>query len=67
VGTSTSEVVPERVGNLDVDVFDGGTKQLIFRGVSSDTISGNPEKNEKKLDSAVNDIFKKFPPRGASE
>jgi hypothetical protein len=66
-GTATSEVIPEKVGNLTVDVFDGSTKQLIFRGVSSETISGKPDKNEKKLDSAVNEMFKKFPPKGASE
>lgn len=64
MGTSTTEVIPERVGNLTVDVFDAQTKQLIFRGVSSETISGKADKNEKKLDAAVNDMFKKFPPKG---
>src|ERR1700744_347053 len=32
MGTTTTQVVPERVGTLTVDVFDGSTKQLIFRG-----------------------------------
>jgi hypothetical protein len=30
--------------------------------VCTDTLSGNPEKNEEKLDKAVEDVFKKFPP-----
>jgi len=59
----TTTVVPEKVGNLTVDVFDGSTRQLIFRGQASDTLSGNPDKNDKKLEHSVTDIFKKFPPK----
>lgn len=66
VGMSQTEVIPQKVGNLTVDVFDGQSKQLIFRGVSSDTISGKADKNEKKLDEAVTDMFKKFPPKGGA-
>ena len=64
MGMSTTEAIPERVGNLTVDVFDGQTKQLIFRGRASDTLSGNPEKNEKTMDRNVEEMFKKFPPHG---
>jgi uncharacterized protein DUF4136 len=63
MGTSTTEVVPERVGNLTVDVFDGSTKHLIFRGESSETLSEKPDKNDRKLEHAVDEMFKKFPPR----
>ncbi len=63
MGTATTEVIPEKVGNLTVDIFDGNTKQLIFRGRASETITSNkPEKNENKLDHAVEDMFKHFPP-----
>lgn len=63
MGTATTEAIPEKVGNLTVDIFDGNTKQLIFRGQASDVISSNkPEKNEHKMDDAVNKMFKKFPP-----
>jgi Domain of unknown function (DUF4136) len=64
VGTATTEVIPERVGTLTVDIFDGSTKQLIFRARSSDTLSGKPEKNEQKMEHSVDEMFKKFPPRG---
>jgi hypothetical protein len=53
MGTTATEVVPERVGNLTVDIFDGGTSQLIFRGQASDSLSGKPEKNEKKMEHSV--------------
>jgi hypothetical protein len=63
MGMSTTEVIPEKVGNLTVDVFDGTTKQLIFRGEASDTLSSKVDKNDKKLEHSVEDMFKKFPPR----
>lgn len=64
MGTATTEVIPEQVGNLTVDVFDGHSKQLIFRGRASEAISGNkPEKNERKMDEAVDKMFKHFPPK----
>ena len=64
MGTATTNVVPEQVGNLTVDVFDSGTKKLIWRGTSSDTLSAKPEKNDKKLDHAVAEMFDHFPPKG---
>jgi hypothetical protein len=63
MGMSTTEVIPERVGNLTVDVFDGTTKQLIFRGEASDTLSIKVDKNDKKMEHSVDEMFKKFPPR----
>jgi len=66
MGMSTTEVIPERAGNLTVDVFDGSTKALIFRARASETLSGNAEKNDKKMEHSVDEMFKKFPPRAAS-
>jgi hypothetical protein len=60
MATTTVEKVP--VGTLTVDMFDTSNKQLIWRGSSSDTLSDKPDKNEKKLDKSVADMFKKFPP-----
>jgi Domain of unknown function (DUF4136) len=62
MGMATTDVVPERVGNLTVDIFDGSSKQLIWRGTASEAIGGKPEKNEKKMDHEVEDMFKHFPP-----
>jgi Domain of unknown function (DUF4136) len=62
-GMAITTVDYNRVGTLVVDVFDSGTKKLIWRGVAEDTLSSKPEKNDKKLDEAVDKMFDHFPPR----
>jgi hypothetical protein len=62
IGTATTTVEDESVGTLVVDIFDTPTKKLIWRGKSTDTLSDKPDKNEKKLDKDVAEMFKKFPP-----
>ncbi len=62
MGTATTQVIPQRVGNLTVDIFDANTKQLIWRGTSAKTLSEKPEKNERKLENSIADMFKHFPP-----
>jgi hypothetical protein len=59
---ATTTTVNTPVGTLVVDVFDGHTKQLIWRGTSEKTLSDKPDKNEKKLEDQVKDMFKHFPP-----
>jgi len=54
-----------RVGSLVLDMYEAQNKQLIWRGVSSDTLSDKPEKNEKSLDKAVDKMLKDFPPKGS--
>jgi hypothetical protein len=61
-GESTTTVENTPVGSLVVDVFDAKTKKLIWRASSTETLSSKPEKNEKKLEKAVEEMFKKFPP-----
>ena len=63
MGSETAEIIPERVGNLTVDIFDGATKQLVFRGEASDSVSKNADKNDKRLEHSVEEMFKKFPGR----
>ena len=63
-GVATTETVPGKIGELTVDLFDGSSKQLVWRGEASDAISGkNPEKNDKKMDHAVNEMFDHYPPK----
>jgi hypothetical protein len=59
---ATTETVPQRIGTLDVDIFDGGTKQLIWRGTAQNTLSSKPEANDKRMDKSVDEMFKHFPP-----
>jgi hypothetical protein len=65
-GESTTTVDNYRVGTLSVSIFDGNSKQLIWRGTASSDLSGNPDKNTKKLGKDVTKMFKSFPPPAAS-
>ena len=65
-GESTTSVDNYRVGTLMVSMFDRNSKQLIWRGTSTSDLSGNPDKNSKKLDQDVAKMFKKFPPKIAA-
>ena len=61
-GEATTTTDTYRVGTLVVDLYDAKTKQLLFRGTSSDTLSNNANKNTENLDKGVEKMFKKFPP-----
>ena len=61
-GEATTTTETYKVGTLVVDLFDAKTKQLIWRGNSSDTLSNNSDKNIKNLDKGVDKMFKHFPP-----
>jgi hypothetical protein len=61
-GESTTTTQTYKVGTLVVDLFDTKTKQLIWRGAASDTLSNNSDKNIKNLDKGVDKMFKHFPP-----
>ncbi len=62
-GMSTTTAYKYTVGTMIVDIYDARTKQLIWRGTGSDTLSDKPEKNEKKINTAVPKMFQKFPPK----
>jgi nanoRNase/pAp phosphatase (c-di-AMP/oligoRNAs hydrolase) len=61
-GDATTTTETYKVGSVVVDLFDTKTKQLIWRGTTSDTLSNNSEKNIKNLDKGVEKMFKNFPP-----
>jgi len=62
-GISTTIVEPVLLGTLTLDMVDARRDQLVFQGVSTESISSKPEKNTKKLARAVHKIFEKYPPR----
>jgi len=61
--TATTTAQTYRVGTLVVDMYDGQSKHLIWRGTATDTLSDKPEKNEHKLDKTVDKLFDHFPPK----
>jgi hypothetical protein len=66
VGNATTTVEKYKVGTLVVDMFDASSKKLIWRATSSGNLSGNPEKNTKNLDKAIQKMFQHFPPKATS-
>lgn len=62
---ATTSVQNYKVGTLVVSMFKTNSKQLIWQGTSSSDLSGNPDKNTKKLDKDVEKMFKHFPPKAA--
>ena len=61
-GMATTTVQTYEVGTLVVDLFDSGTKRVIWRGTATATVPDKPEKKEKKIEKALDKMFKDFPP-----
>ena len=59
----TYQTYIDKEATLAVDLVDLSKKELVWRGVAQDTLSDNPEKNQKKLDKALDKMFKKYPPK----
>jgi Domain of unknown function (DUF4136) len=62
-GGGMASVTPETsdVGTLVVDVYDANGKQMIWRGISQDTLSNKGSKNEKEMNKAIEKMFKQYP------
>lgn len=60
VSTTTVDNIP--TGRLVVDIGDAKTKKLLWMGDASGTLSDKPEKNEEKINKALEKMFKNFPP-----
>ena len=63
MGVSTTTVDNYKVGTLIIELFDGTSKNLIWRGSASNTLSNNADKNIKSLDKNVQKMFEQFPPQ----
>ena len=64
-GTTSVNVSNYIEGTLIVDIVDGGTKQLAWRGLGTKTFypDSKPEKVEKGINKVTSDMFMKFPPK----
>ena len=63
MGGSTSYVRNVPIGALVVDLVDGRTKQLVWRGIASDYLSPDPKDNAEMLQRAVAKMFADYPPK----
>lgn len=62
MGSSTTTVSTYRTGTLVLDMYDSKTKELKWRSTAQDDLSGDPNKNQGKLEKSVKKMFEKFPP-----
>ena len=61
MGSSTTSVSTYETGTLVVDAWDAHTKKLVWRGTATNiTVTDNPDKMVKKIDSALSKIVKKW-------
>jgi Domain of unknown function (DUF4136) len=63
VGEATTTTTNQSVSNLVIDLFDGSTKKLLWRGLATADLSTNAGKNTKSLDGDIGKMFKGFPPK----
>jgi len=63
MATATSTTI--QIGTLDLDFYDPGPKQLVWKGQASKTLnpSKDPKKNQERLNNAVAKLLKGFPPK----
>jgi hypothetical protein len=63
MATATTTQEQYTTGTLILDMFDASNHQLVWRGVATDTMSDKPEKNEKKVEKAIDKLLEDFPPK----
>lgn len=67
MGTTTTTVTEIPVGTLMIDLVDAKKKELVWRGVASDTLNTDPnrtaEDREKKLREVAAQMFAGYPPK----
>ena len=63
-GMATAQQSTISIGSLVLDMYEPGTKQLVWTGTATKTIdpSSNQEKNQKNLDKAMAKLLKNYPP-----
>jgi hypothetical protein len=59
---TTSADASPTVGKLVIDVFDGNSRTLMWRGCAANDISSNSEKNTRELDQDLATMLKNIPP-----
>jgi hypothetical protein len=62
-GTATTTTTNQQVSNLVIDVFDGTSKKLLWRGMATENLSSNDNRNTSMVDGDINNMFKNFPPK----
>ena len=62
VAGSTTRATTYEQGTLVIDIWQAEENRLVWRGVVTDTLSGNPDRNTDKINRGVARAFEGFPP-----
>jgi hypothetical protein len=65
MGSSTTRVRTYNQGTIVIDMWDAKAKELVWRGIVTDTISDNPQKNIDKINKGLARVFERYPPAGS--
>jgi hypothetical protein len=63
MSTTTTQTI--NIGSLDLDMYDAAAKQLVWRGVATDTVqpAKNPEQRQKRFKKVSEKLLKNYPPK----
>ena len=66
MGSATSSTLS--IGTLALDMYDQVAKQLVWKGMVTNTLDSNPtpQKRQKNIDKAIAKLLKDFPPKAKS-
>ena len=62
-GIATTTTTDQNIGNLVIDLFAGSSKKLLWRGLATENLSSNEDRNTRMVDGDINNMFKNFPPK----
>jgi uncharacterized protein DUF4136 len=62
-GTATTTTTEQPVSSLVIDLFDGNSKKLVWRGLATEDLSSNADRNTRMVDGDINNMFENFPPK----
>ena len=65
MGMTTATTSTINIGTVVLDMYDTGTKTMVWRGQASKTIDGKakPDKRQKNIDKAAEKMMKNYPPK----
>ena len=63
MSTASTTVRPVTTGTLVVDLVETNSNKMLWRGTGSDTVTGDPQDSERKINEVVKRMFDNFPPK----
>jgi len=59
---TTTRTIHYRVGTLVLDMYDGQSKHLLWRGTAANGVTRSPQENTARLRRAIDKMLNNFPP-----